>query len=87
MSTAQKDKTIYGSLPPKNIAELKPWYTVHLDLIGPYSKSIRQQHPGGAIIKNNFSLAFMTMIDPYMGWFEIFKVPTFYLYEVTSGND
>ena len=49
-------KTIYGHLPPKIIAELKPWDSVHVDLIGPYSKSIRQQHPGGAIIVNNFSL-------------------------------
>ena len=37
----KKRSTIYGHLPPKNIAEIKPWDTVHLDLIGPYSKSIR----------------------------------------------
>ena len=30
-------------MPPKNIAELKPWDLVHVDLIGPYSKSIIQQ--------------------------------------------
>ena len=29
--------TLYGHLPPKNISELKLWYTVHVDLIGPYS--------------------------------------------------
>ena len=34
-------KTFYGNMPPKNIAELKPWYTVHVDLIAPYIKSIR----------------------------------------------
>ena len=45
-------KTLYGHLPHKNIAELKPWDSVHVDLIGPYSKSIRQQQPGGTIIGN-----------------------------------
>ena len=29
--------TIYGHLPPKNIAELKPWYTVHVVLKQPVS--------------------------------------------------
>ena len=37
---------------------------VHVDLIGPYVKYIRQQQTGGAIINNNVSLTFMTMIDP-----------------------
>ena len=59
-------------MPPKNIAELKTRDTMHVDLIGPYSKFVRHQHPGGSIIKNNFSLASMTMIDPATGWFEIF---------------
>ena len=43
-------KTLYGHLPPKNTTELKPWDTVHVDLIGPYSKSIRQQQSGGTVI-------------------------------------
>ena len=60
----KRRKTLYGHLPPKNIAELKPWDLVHLYLIGPYSKSIRQQHTGGAIILNNYILACMTIIDP-----------------------
>ena len=60
---------------------------VHVDLIVPYSKSIIQQHPCGAIFNNNFSLAFMTMIDPDMGWFEFFKVLTYDLDEVTGGNN
>ena len=59
---------------------------VHVDLIGPYSRSTRQQHPGGAIIKNYVSLTCMTMIDPAMGLFEIIKVPTYELDEVTGGN-
>ena len=31
---------IYGNLPSNNIAEVKPWDSVHVELIGPYSKSI-----------------------------------------------
>ena len=49
-------KTLHVRLPPKNIAELKPWDTVHVELIGTYSKSIKQQQPGVTIIKNNVSL-------------------------------
>ena len=37
----KRRKTVYDILPPKNISELKPWYVVHVDLIGPHSKSIR----------------------------------------------
>ena len=65
--------TIYGHISPKIIAELKPWYSVHVDLIGPYIKSIRQQQPCGAIIKNNVSLNFMTIIDNATGWFSFLK--------------
>ena len=60
---------------------------VNVYLIGPYSKSIREQHPGGAIIQKDDSLTCMTMIDPTTGWFEIVEIPTFDLHEVTSGND
>ena len=65
----KKIKTLHGRLAPNNIAELKPWFMVHVDLIGPYSKYMRQHHTGGDIIKNNVSLTCMTMIDPDMGWF------------------
>ena len=60
---------------------------VHVDLIGPYSKSIRQQDMGGAIIKNNISLTCMKTIYPSTGWFEIYKVLTYDLDDVTGGND
>ena len=50
---------------------------VHVDLIGPYSKSIRQQQPGGTFIRNNYSLTCMTMIDLATGWFDIVEIPTF----------
>ena len=80
-------KTIYGHLPPKNIAELKPWDMVHVYLIGSYSKSIRQKQPGGTVIRNSSSLNCMTMIDLATGWFEIVEIPMFDLKEVTIGND
>ena len=73
-------------MPPKNIAELKPWDLVHVDLIGPYSKSIIQQQSGRSIIKTNVSLTCMTMIDPATGWLKIVKIPTYNLDEVTGVN-
>ena len=36
----KKRNTLYGNLSPKNIAELKPWDTVHVDLIVPYRLTI-----------------------------------------------
>ena len=80
-------QTIYGRLLPKNIWELKPWYIVHVHLVGSYSKSIICQQPGGAIINSNISLAWMAMIDPATGWFEIFKLPTLEIDKVTVSYD
>ena len=80
-------KTLYEHLPPKNIAELKPWDLVHVYLIGKYSKSTRQQQPGGTVIRKNYRPTCMTMIDPASGWFEIFEITTFNLKEVMAGND
>ena len=80
-------KTIYGNLPPKNIAELKPWNTLHVDIIVTYSNYIRQQRPGVAIIHNNFSLTCMTMIGPATGRFLIIEFLTFDLDDVMGGND
>ena len=64
----KKRKTFYGDMTPKDIAELKLWYSEHADLIGLYSKSVRQHQPGGTIIKNNVSLTYMNMIDPTAGF-------------------
>ena len=80
-------KTLYGNIPPKNIAELKPWDSVNVHLIVTYSKYIRQHHTGGTIIKNNVSLTCMMMIEPKTGWLEIFEIPMYNLDEVTGGND
>ena len=59
---------------------------MHINLIGTYTKFIRQQNPGGAIIQKDVSLTYMTIIDTTTGWFEIFKVPLFDLKEVSKGN-
>ena len=80
-------KTLYRHIQPNNNKELQPWDLVHVDLIVPYSKSIRQQNPGGSIMQNDDSLTCMTMIDPVTGWFEIFEIQSSDLDEVTAGND
>ena len=79
--------TLYEHLPPKNIAELKPWDPVHVDIICPYSNYIRQQQLGGAIISNNDSLICVTMIDPATCWFGIVEIPTYNLHEFIGGNN
>ena len=60
---------------------------MHVDLIGPYIESIRQQQPGGTTIFNNSSLTCMMIIDPATGCLDIVKIPTFDLNEITIGND
>ena len=69
MKKFKKRKTIYYHLPPNNIAELKTWYTVHVDLIGKYINCIIQQNLGGSTIKIDDSIIYMITIDPTMGWF------------------
>ena len=49
-------KTLNENFPPNIIVELKPYNSVHMDLIGPYRNSIRQQHPDEAIINKCVSL-------------------------------
>ena len=56
----------YGKLPPKKEAEIIPWHTLCIDLIGPY-------HFGKD--KKAVTLHCMTMIDPATGWFEIVNIP------------
>ena len=60
-------KTLYGNLIPKKLSEPKPWDLGYVYLIGLYSKSRRQHHLVGTIIRNNVSLTYMTMIDPATG--------------------
>ena len=60
---------------------------MHVDIIVQYVDSIIQQHPGRDIIKNNYSLTCIKMIDPNTEWFDIAEIPTLDLYEVTADND
>ena len=83
----KKRKAIFGNLPPNNISELKPWYLVHIYLIGTYSKYIIQQHSCGSVVWKNVSLTWMRMIDPATGRIKNFEIPMFDLDEVTGGND
>ena len=69
-------KRKYGQLPPKNVGELTPWATVHIDLIGPYTINTKQFQPDGTIKEVELHLTCMTMIDPATGWFEIVEVPS-----------
>ena len=79
--------TFYERLPPKNIAGLKQWNTVHVYMKGSYGKYIRKQHLCGSIMNNAVSLICMKIIDPATGWFEISKVPIYDLSKVTEGNN
>ena len=80
-------KNIYGHLTIKNVAELKMWDLVDIELIDQFSKSIIQQHPGGTIIWNNASINCMMMIEPFTGWSITVHTLVFNLNNVMTGND
>ena len=61
----KKTKKKYGHLPPK-VAEAKPWDTLCIDLIGPYTVKEKGN--------KKWTLQCLTMIDPATGWFEIIEV-------------
>ena len=66
--TCQRAKTTnqkYGKLPPKQ-AETNPWYTLCVDLIGPYMIPRKGRKP--------LKLWCLTMIDPATGWFEMAQI-------------
>ena len=60
---------------------------MHVDPIGKYSKSKRQQKPCDASINNNGSLTCVTVIGPATGWFEIIKLLMYDLDEFMGVND
>ena len=64
-------------LPNNIVTELIPWKTVHVDLIGPNTKKIKQEQPDCKIKVITTQLTCMTFIDPATGWFEIAEVPYF----------
>ena len=61
----KKTKKKYGHLPPKK-AEVIPWNTLCIDLIGPYTVK--------EVGKKKWILHALTMIDPATGWFEIAEI-------------
>ena len=58
----KKNKKKFGLLPAKE-AEIDPWVTLCVDLIGPYDFTYKG--------KVTSTLRALTMIDPATGWFEI----------------
>jgi len=64
----KKRRRQYGKLPSK-IAQVVPWRSVQVDLIGPYTLKDKT----GSVILDFMCL---TMIDPASGWFEIIELPT-----------
>ena len=62
----KKTKKQYGHLPPKE-AEVAPWDTLCIDLIGPYT--VKEEG------KRKWELHCLTMINPATGWFEIAQIP------------
>ncbi len=82
----KKRKRHYGHLPAKVVEhEMVPWHTLHIDLIGPYSKTAKQIQPDGSIQTKEFKLTCMTFVDPATGWFEITEVPSFDIDDVKNG--
>ena len=79
-------KRKYGKLPARNVGELIPWRTVHIDLISPYSITAKQFQTDGTIVDKELSLTCMTMIDPVTGWFKIVEVPSFIVDDVKNKN-
>jgi hypothetical protein len=68
---AKKRLVKRGILPPKK-AEVIPWETLCIDLIGPYeipAPDKSKKRPANAI-----TLHCLTMIDPATGWFEIAEI-------------
>jgi hypothetical protein len=76
----------YGKLPPKDIGQLTPWHTVHVDLIGLYTKTVKKIQPGGTVTEVDLYLTCMAFIDPATGWFEITQVPYYDLDQVKVQN-
>ena len=75
MSNLQKAQQELWNLPPKDVGQLTPWHIVHVDLIGPYTKTLKQIQPSGTVTEVELYLTCMTFIDPATGWFEITQVP------------
>ena len=79
LSTHEEILEEAGHLPPK-AAEVTPWETLCIDLVGPYSIDVEiEVKPKKGRRKKKevqtLTLHCMTMIDPATGWFEIKELP------------
>ena len=66
MPKIQKNNQKYGNLPPKQ-DETNPWYTLFVDVIGPYTITQKEKNP--------LKLWCLTIINPATGWFEMAQIP------------
>ena len=66
---AKRTKTKYGKLPQRDL-QLKPWHTVCVDCIGPFT--IRRKDEG---LTCKRTVRALTIIDPATGWFKIGHIP------------
>ena len=71
---------------PKIIEYINAWNLVHVDLLGAYFKSVKQNQPVGSINLKDIIIKLIEMIDHATVWFEIMQVPSFDHYEVTVVN-
>ena len=67
---AKRTKTKYGKLPQRDL-EMRPWHTVCVDCIGPFS--IKTKDDEGNTHKQ--TVRTLTIIDPATGWFKIGHIP------------
>ncbi len=61
-----KKRTLNKGILPAKKAEVIPWHTLCIDLIGPYTIGKTKQH--------KTELWALTMIDPATGWFDIVQI-------------
>ena len=65
----KKSAKKYGHLPPK-VAEVKPWDLLCVDLVGPYTVTVKKSENKKEPDVTR-TLHAMTFIDPATGWFEV----------------
>ena len=56
---------------PKNDLESRPWHTVCVDCVGPYTVQVKTD--GKQVQKR--TIRALTMVDPATGWFEMGEIP------------
>ena len=60
--TFKKHSKCYGKLLPKDVRQLTPWHTVQVDLIGQYTKTVKQIQPGGTVTEVKLCLTCMILL-------------------------